>query len=194
MPLTRKTPLRIARAAALAATLCGLLASPARAEETDEAELSKYYANVDVWHFPVDYSVAYNDQDVIVTRDLVALPPPAGKLCFIRFDLLKGEGDYAYGFKPAFLEGPRRETEWGVYVHKRGSVFNQLRSALKLNVIYFYVDGLRDEFKASPPDICARAQAADTARAGNGYWAREWSDLVVHAKLIHGWPTGPEAR
>jgi len=32
----------------------------------DEAELSKYYENVDVWHFPVDYSVAYNNQDVIV--------------------------------------------------------------------------------------------------------------------------------
>ena len=82
---------------------------------------------------------------------MAALPPPAGKLCFIRFDLLQGEGDYAYGFKPAFLAGPRRETEWGVYVHKRGSVFDQLRSVLKLNVIYFFVDGLRDEFKAEPP-------------------------------------------
>ena len=124
----------------------------------------------------------------------MALPPPAGQLCFIRFDLLQGEGDYAYGFKPAFLEGPRRETEWGVYVHRRGSVFNQLRSLLKLNVVYFFVDGLRDEFKSAPPDICARKRAADTPRAGNGYWAHEWSDLVVHAKLIHSWPARQEAR
>jgi len=65
---------------------------------------------------------------------------------------------------------------------------------LKLNVIYFYVDGLRDEFKAAPPDICARKQAADTPRAGHGYWAQEWSDLVVRAKLIHGLPAGQEAR
>ena len=194
MPLTHKTSLQIARAVALAATLGGFFASPVRAEDADEAELSKYYENVDVWHFPVDYTVAYNNQDVIVTRELVALPPPAGKLCFIRFDQLKGEGDYAYGFKPAFLEGPRRETEWGVYVHKRGSVFDQLRSVLKLNVIYFYVDGLRDEFKASPPDICARKQAAGGPQAGNSYWAQQWSDLVVRAKLIHGWPAGQEAR
>lgn len=120
MPLTQKASLQIARAVALAATLCGFFASPARAEEADEAELLKYYENVDVWHFPVDYSVAYNDQDVIVTRELVALPPPAGKLCFIRFDLLQGQGDYAYGFKPAHLGGPGHETAWGVYVHKRG--------------------------------------------------------------------------
>ncbi len=194
MPLTPKTSLQIARAVALAATLCGLFESPARAQEADEAELSKYYENVDVWHFPVDYAVAYNDQDVMITRELVALPPPAGKLCFIRFDLIRGEGDYAYGFKPALLEGPRRETEWGVYVHKRGNVFDQLRSVLKLNVIYFYVDGLRDEFKAAPPDVCAWKQAADTPRAGHGYWAQEWSDLVVRAKLIHGLPAGQEAR
>jgi len=53
---------------------------------------------------------------------------------------------------------------------------------------------LRDEFKASPPDICARKRAAGTQPAGNGYWAQEWSDLVVRAKRIHGWPTGQEAR
>jgi hypothetical protein len=151
--------------------------------------LSKYYENVDVWHFPVDYDVAYNDKDVMVTRELEALPPPAGKLCFIRFDLIRGVGDYAYGFKPPFLEGPRRATEWGIYVHKRGSVFDPLRSVLKLNVIYFFVGGLRDEFKAAPPDICARKQAADTPRAGNGYWPQEWSEPVARAKLIHGWPT-----
>ena len=77
MPLTQKTSLQIARAVALAATLCGFFASPARAEEADEAELSKYHENVDVWHFPVDFSVAYNDQDVIVTRELAPLPLPA---------------------------------------------------------------------------------------------------------------------
>ena len=65
---------------------------------------------------------------------------------------------------------------------------------LKLNVIYFYVDGLRDEFKASPPDIRARKQAASGPQAGNAYWAQEWSDLVVRAKLIHGWPAEQEAR
>jgi len=191
MPLTKKTPRQFARVLALAAILGGFFASPARAQDADEAELSKYYPNVDVWHFPVDYVVAYNNQDVIVTRELVALPPPAGKLCYIRFDLIEGEGDYAYGFKPAQLAGPHRETEWGAYVHKRGSVLNQLRSVLKLNVVYFFVDGLRDEYKTAPPDICTRKQAAATPQAGNGYGAHDWSDLVVRAKLLRGWPQQP---
>ena len=102
MPRTHKASLQIARAFALAATLYGFFASPVRAEDADEAELSTCYENVDVWHFPVDYTAAYNNQDVIVTRELVALPPPSGKLCFIRFDLIKGEGDYAYGLSRCF--------------------------------------------------------------------------------------------
>ena len=48
MLLTQKTSLQIARAVALAATLGGFFASPARAQEANEAELSKYYENVDV--------------------------------------------------------------------------------------------------------------------------------------------------
>ena len=62
--------------------------------DPDEAELQKHFTAVDVWHYPVAYDVGYNGQDVVVTRELVALPPPAGKLCFIRFDLLRGEGEF----------------------------------------------------------------------------------------------------
>ena len=182
------------RAVVLATSFAFFIASPARAQEADEAELSKYFERVDVWHFPVDYAVAYKDQNVTVTLELAAVPPTAGKLCYIRFDMIQGEGDYAYGFKPAFSPGPRRKTEWGFYVHKRGNAYEQLRSVLKLNVIYLFVDGLRDEFKAEPQDICARKQAAETLRGGTGYWPREWSDAVVHANLIHGWPTEEEAR
>jgi len=164
------------------------LASSATAQDADEAELLQYYDKVEVWHFPVDYTVGYSNQDVVVTRELVAVPPPAGKLCYIRFDVKQAEGDYAYGFKPKDLPGPRGETAWGVYVHKRGTVLDQLRSVLKLDAIYFYVDGLKDAYKAAPPDVCARKQAAGTPEAGGAYKAREWSDLVVRAKLVQGWP------
>lgn len=169
------------------------LAAPARAQEkqdADEAEFSKYYEKVDVWHYRVDYAVGYSNQDVIVTRELTAQPPAAGQLCYIRFDLIEGAGDYAYGFKPATIAGPRKASEWGVYVHQIGNIFNQLRSVLKLDVIYFFVDGLKDEHKSAPPDICARHQAAATPEAGHGYAAKEWSDLVVRGKLTHGWPPG----
>ncbi|MGA9601076.1 MAG: hypothetical protein WBS22_12645, partial [Methylocystis sp.] len=88
---------------------------PATAGDADEAELLKHFAAVEVWHYPVAYDVGYNGQDVVVTRELVALPPPAGKLCFIRFDLVRGEGDFSYGFQPAGLAGPRNDKAWGVY-------------------------------------------------------------------------------
>ena len=117
----------------------------------------------------MDYTVAYNNQDVIVTRELVAQPPPTGKLCYIRVDLLRGEGDYAYGFKPQQL-GSAKFGQWGVWVHNRGTVLSQARSTLKMNVIYFYVDGAKAG--AADPDICARKQAAETAQAGHAYSAR----------------------
>ncbi len=155
------------------------------AEDPDEAELLKHFASVEVWHYPVAYDVGYNGQDVVVTRELVALPPPAGKLCFIRFDLVRAEGDYSYGFKPAGPgEGPRNEKAWGVYVHKRGTVTDQLRSVLKLNAIYFFVGEPKTGDKAAAEDICARKQAA----AAHSYTAPEWSDLIVRAKLLRGWP------
>ena len=155
------------------------------AEDPDEAELLKHFASVEVWHFPVAYDVGYNGQDVVVTRELVALPPPAGKLCFIRFDLVRGEGDFSYGFKPAGLGGPRNDKAWGIYVHKRGTVTNQLRSILKLNAIYFFVDGPKTTVTAASDAICAQKQAA----VAQAYNAPEWSDLVVRAKLLRGWPT-----
>jgi len=154
------------------------------AEEPDEVELSKHFAAVEVWHYPVAYDVGYNGQDVVVTRELVALPPPAGQLCFIRFDLVRGEGDFSYGFKPAGLEGPRNDKAWGVWVRKRGTVTDQLRSVLKLNAIYSFVDGLKTADKAASDAICAQKQAA----AAHAYSAPQWSDLVVRAKLLHGWP------
>ena len=178
---------RFSRAAGAALALGAALAAmagPARAADPDEAELLKYYDKVDVWHFPVDYAVRYNNQDVIITRELVAQPPAQGELCHIRFDLIHAEGDYGYGLKPAALGGVRKDTEWGVYVHKRGTVLNQMFSSLKMNVIYFYVDGLKQD---APKDVCARLRAAATPQAGNAFKG-EWSDLVVRARLIHGWP------
>lgn len=151
--------------------------------DPDEAELLKHFATVEVWHYPVVYDVGYNGQDVVVTRELVALPPPPGKLCFIRFDLVRGEGDFSYGFKPVGLGGPRNDKAWGVYVHKRGTVTDQLRSVLKLNAIYFFVDGPKTTDTAAAEAICAHKQAA-----AHAYSAPEWSDLVVRAKLLRGWP------
>lgn len=172
----------MATAAVIAAI--GFGASPARAADPDEAELQKYFSKVDVWHFPVDYQVRYNNQDAIVTRELVAQPAPAGELCYIRFDLIKGEGDFGYGLKPPTAAGPRKNTEWGVNVLKRGTVLDQHYSALRMNVVYFFVEGAKPD---APKDICARKQAAPTAEAGNAYKG-PWSDLVVRARLIHGWP------
>jgi len=166
-------------------------APPAQAADADETEFSKYFETVDVWHAHVEYSVGYSNQDVILTKELTPQPPPAGKLCYIRFDLLEGVGDYAYGFKPATLEGPRREAAWGVYVHKRGNVLNQLRSILKLDAIYFYVDGPKGEDKNAGAALCAQKQAEPTAQAGHAYGAAEWSDLIVRGKLTHGWPAQP---
>jgi hypothetical protein len=174
---------------ALVAALGLCLAAPALAQDADEAELLNHFQSVDVWHFPVAYDVGYNNQDAVVTRELVALPPPSGKLCYIRFDLLEGKGDYSYGFRPGAAQSQGPETAWGVYVHNRGTVTNQLRSVLKLNAIYFYVDGPK---QAGAADICAQKQSAATAKAGHGYTAPQWSDLVVRAKLVHGWPQTAE--
>jgi hypothetical protein len=175
-----------ALAGLIAATTASARAEPAK--DPDEAELLQSFEKVDVWHFPVDYNVGYNNQDVVVTRELVAQPAPAGKLCYIRFDLIQGAGDYAYGFKPPQL-GAANPTQWGVYVHKRGTVLNQQRSVLKMNVVYFYTDGLK---AGADAQICAKKQAAPTEQAGHGYNAKEWSDLIVRARLVHGWPQPAE--
>jgi hypothetical protein len=160
-------------------------AGAAKAADADEAELAKSFEKVDVWHFPVDTTVRYNNQDSVVTRELVFQPePPKGELCYIRFDLLKGEGDYGYGFKPAGAPGPRKNTEWGVNVLKRGTVLDQYYSALRLDVIYFFVEGPKSEEAKA---LCAKKQAAPTAQAGNGYKG-PWADLVTKARAIHGWP------
>lgn len=162
-----------------------LFASPALAEpDPDESELLRSFEKVDVWHFLVDYDVGYNNQDVLVSRELVAQPAPPGELCYIRFDLVRGEGDYAYGFKPPQL-GPSRPLEWGVWVKQRGTVLNQQRSVLKMNVTYFYVEGPKS---ADAKDLCARKQAAPTAQAGHAYSAKDWSTLIARARLVHGWP------
>jgi hypothetical protein len=166
---------------ATSALFLGLVA--AQAADPDEAELLSHFEKVDVWHFPVDYTVRYNNQDVIVTREMVAQPSPPGELCYIRFDLIKGEGDYGYGFKPGGL----RDAHWGVNVLKRGTVLNQLASQLKINVIYFYAQGPKS---GQASDICARKQAAPTPEAGNAYRG-PWADLVTKSRLIHGWPTPP---
>lgn len=175
--------LRNSLCAAIAASALFLGAIPAFASDPDEAELLQSFETVDVWHFPVDYAVRYNNQDVIVTRQMVAQPAPAGELCYIRFDLIKGEGDYGYGFKP----GGSRDGHWGVNVLKRGTVLDQLSSQLKMNVIYFYTQGPKSEDAKA---VCARKQAAPTAQAGNAYKG-PWADLVTKSRLIHGWPATP---
>jgi len=176
-----------AKVASLAAVLGGvsIVSEALAAQDSDEAELLRSFEKVDVWHYPVDYNVGYSNQDVLVTRELVAQPAPGGRLCYIRFDVLEAYGDYAFGFKPPEL-GPAKPGEWGVWVHKRGTVLNQARSVLKMNVVYFYVDGPRDS-----SDVCARKQAAPTPEAGHGYNVKEWSDLIVRARLFHGWPQAP---
>jgi hypothetical protein len=156
--------------------------------DRDEAELLTYFDKVDVWHYPVDTTVRYNNQDAVVTREAVMQPAPAGELCYIRFDLIKGEGDFGYGLKPAGAPGSRSPNQWGVNVLKRGTVLNQYYSALKLNAVYFLVEGPKT---AEAGQICARKQAAATPEAGNAYKG-PWSDLVTKVRAIHGWPTGSQ--
>ena len=152
--------------------------------DRDEAELLQYFNKVDVWHYPVDTTVRYNNQDAVVTREAVMQPTPSGELCYIRFDLVNGEGDFGYGFKPAGASGTRSHTQWGVNVLKRGTVLNQYYSALKLNAIYFLVEGPKN---VEAKQVCARKQAAATPEAGNAYKG-PWSDLVTKVRTIHGWP------
>ncbi|MBM3562106.1 MAG: hypothetical protein FJX48_02870 [Alphaproteobacteria bacterium] len=178
--MTREILLRRLYAAVTVASALFLGSAAAQTSDPDEAELLKHFEKVDVWHFPVDYAVRHNNQDVIVTREMAAEPALQGEICYIRFDLIKGEGDYGYGFKPG---GPR-EGHWGVNVLKRGTVLNQLASALKMNVIYFYAQGPKSEEAKA---VCARKQAAPTPEAGNAYKG-PWSDLVTKSRLIHGWP------
>jgi hypothetical protein len=171
--------------AALAVASLASTAGVAAAQDADEAELQQHFEKVDVWHFPVDTTVRYNDQDAVVSRELVFKPePPKGELCYVRFDLLRGEGDYGYGFKPAGAPGERKNTIWGTNVLKRGTVLDQYYSALRLNVIYFFVEGPKSE---AAKEICAKKQSAPTAQAGNAYRG-PWSDLVTRVRAVHGWP------
>ncbi|MGA9601199.1 MAG: hypothetical protein WBS22_13280, partial [Methylocystis sp.] len=55
---------------------------------------------------------------------------------------------------------------------------------LKLNAIYFFVDGPKTTDVAASEAICAQKQAA----AAHAYSAPECSDLIVRAKLLRGWP------
>jgi hypothetical protein len=171
--------------AALAVSSLVLSAGAAAAADADEAELQNYFEKVDVWYFPVDTTVRYNDQDAVASRELVFKPePPKGELCYVRFDLLRGEGDFGYGFKPAGAPGERKNTIWGTNVLKRGTVLDQYYSALRLNVIYFFVEGPKSE---AAKEICAKKQSAPTPQAGNAYKG-PWSDLVTRVRAVHGLP------
>lgn len=166
-------------------SLAALAATPAGAADADETELLANFEKVDIWHFPVDTTVRYNDQDAVVTRELVFKPEqPKGELCYVRFDLLRGEGDYGYGFKPGVAPGERKNTVWGTNTLKRGTVLDQYYSLLRLNVIYFFVEGPKSD---AAKEICAKKQAAPTAAAGNAYKG-PWSDLVTRVRAVHGWP------
>ncbi|MEK4034906.1 hypothetical protein WOC76_09265 [Methylocystis sp. IM3] len=174
------------RLAALAVAGAAALAGPvAAAEDPDEAELLKSFEKVDVWHFPVDTTVRYNDQDAVATRELVFKgEQPQGDLCYIRFDLVRGEGDYGYGFQPSVSPAERKNTVWGSNVLKRGTVLDQYYSALRLNVIYFFVDGPKSP---TAKEVCQKKQSAPTAQAGNAYRG-PWAELVTKVRAIHGWP------
>ncbi len=189
--MSRKKPLAAASVIGLLTLGAGLVgaagpvgAAGASVMDRDEAELLGYFDKVDVWHYPVDTTVRYNNQDAVVTREAVMQPVPAGELCYIRFDLVNGEGDYGFGFKPAGAPGVRSPTHWGVNVLKRGTVLNQYFSALRLNAVYFLVEGPKN---AEARQICARKQAAATPEAGNAYKG-PWSELVTKVRAIHGWP------
>lgn len=165
---------------------CGAMALDASAPtDPDEVELLKYFEKVDVWHVPVDTTVRYNDQDSVVTREAIFQPQPAGRLCFIRFDVLRAEGEYGYGLKPQGAPGgPRNPARWGVNVLKRGTVLDQYFSTVRLNAIHFLVEGPRSP---EAEGVCARRQAAPTPEAGNAYRG-PWSDLVTKVRGVHGWP------
>ncbi len=168
------------------AGFAALAAGPAvAAADPDEAELLKNFEKVDVWHFPVDTTVRYNDQDAVVTRELVFKgEQPKGELCYVRFDLVRGDGDYSYGFKPGTTPAERKNAVWGTNVLKRGTVLDQYYSTLRLNVIYFFVEGPKS---ATAKEVCETKQSAPTAQAGNAYKG-PWADLVTKVKAIHGWP------
>lgn len=173
-------------AAFVAASAASVAGGALAAADPDEAELLKNFEKVDVWHFPVDATVRYNNQDAVVTRELVFKDEqPKGELCYVRFDLVKGEGDYGYGLNPAEPPGQRKNAVWGINVLKRGTVLNQYYSALRLNVIYFFVEGPKSD---AAREVCAKMQAAPTAEAGNAYKG-PWSELVTKARATHGWPS-----
>jgi hypothetical protein len=168
-----------------AVAACSIAGAAAAAPDPDEAALRESFEKVEVWHFPVDTTVRYNDQNVVVTRELVFKEePPKGELCYVRFDLVNGEGDYGYGFQPAGPPGQRKNTLWGVNVLKRGTILDQRYSKLQLNVVYFFVEGPRSEAASA---ICAAKQAAPTAEAGNAYHG-PWAELVTRARAVRGWP------
>jgi hypothetical protein len=170
-------------AAAIAVGGLFVAGSALAAQDRDEAELSKNFAKVEVWHFPMDTTVRYNDQDAVVSRELVFKPePPKGELCFVRFDLLTGEGDYGYGFKPGTSAG--NPPVWGSFALKRGTVTDQYYSRLTLNVIYFFVEGPKTP---QAKEICTKLQGAPTAEAGNAYKG-PWADLVTRVRAVPGWP------
>lgn len=173
-------------AGALAAVAAFSMAGPAAAApDPDEAALLENFEKVEVWHFPVDTTVRYNDQTVVVTRELVFKDElPKGQLCYVRFDLVNGEGDYGYGLQPAGPPGERKNNLWGVNVLKRGTILDQRYSKLRLNVIYFFVEGPKSEGASA---ICAAKQAAPTAEAGNAYQG-PWAELVTRARAVRGWP------
>lgn len=155
------------------------------AEDADEAALLRDFEKVEVWHVPVDTTVRYNNQDAIVAREAVFQPqPPKGDLCFLRFDLVKGEGDYGYGFKPGAPPAENGNPLWGTNVLKRGTILDQHYSALKLNVVYFFVAGPKNP---AAKEICAQKRLAQTPEAGAAYRG-PWADLVTKTRAIQGWP------
>lgn len=179
----RKTFRRIHFAAFVA--MAALATGSAAAADADEAELLQNFDKVDVWHFPVDTTVRYNNQDAIVTRELVFLPePPKGELCLVRFDLVKGEGAFGYGFKPGARPAVGGNPVWGTNVLRRGDILDQKFSALKLNAVYFFVEGPKSP---SASEICARKQSVQSPQAGAAYTG-PWAELVTKARAIHGWP------
>jgi hypothetical protein len=173
--------------AAVVAGVAACAAGPAAAaEDPDAAELSTHFEKIDVWHVPVDTTVRYNDQDAVVTREPVFKgEQPQGELCYVRFDLVRGDGDYGYGFKPGTPPDARKTAPWGTNVLKRGTVLDQYYSTLRLNVLYFFVDGPKSP---AAKEICAKKQSAPTPQAGAAYKG-PWADLVTKVKAIHGWPS-----
>jgi hypothetical protein len=130
---------------------------------------------MDVWHVPLDATVHDNDHDPVVTREAVFAPPPTGRLCLIRFDVPRAQGDFRYGLKPPLSPGECDPAQWAVKALKRGAVLDQSHFVVRLSAIHLLVEG-------------PRAPAAESGNACREPWSRPRDQTAGRSRLA-GPPT-----